>query len=148
MSTQSRAVRADRGQSVLLLPAGFLILLILGALVLEAAALHLRQRQLDDLADSLANDAAAVGFDIAEFRDSGDVQIDGGRAGDAATVSIEFSNLPDARVVGVRVDSGAVPAVEIELEVNHEYIIGRNLLGGASDTLTATGRAELVRSSP
>lgn len=142
------SLRRDRGQSLLLLPAGFLIVLILGSLVLEAAALHLRQRQLDDLADSLANDAAAIGFDIDSFRDSGEIRIDADRAGRALDASIQFSNLPDARAAALRVTNGPEPEVEVDLVIQHEYIIGRSLLGGASNTLTATGRAALVASAP
>lgn len=142
------SLREDRGQALLLLPAGFLIVLLLGSLVLEAAALHLRQRQLDDLADSLANDAAAVGFDIDTFRETGEIRIDSDRAGRALEISIEFSNLPAARTEALRVTNGPEPEVEVDLVIDHEYIIGRSLLGGASDTLTATGRAALVPSLP
>ena len=138
----------DRGQSVLLLPAGFLIVLVLGSLVLEAASLHLHQRQLDDLADSLANDAAAVGFDVEAFRRTGEVRIEPEMAGRTLEIAIELSNLPDARTEALRVTNGPEPEVEVDISIDHEYIIGRTLLGGASDTLTATGRAALVPSAP
>lgn len=138
----------DKGQSLLLLPAGFLIVLLLGSLVLEAAALHLRQRQLDDLADSIANDAAAYGFDIEAFRRTGEVAIDPARADEVIEPALSISSLPGARTESFRVIAGIEPGVEIELSVRHEYLIGRLLLGGAPETLTATGRAELVVSNP
>ncbi len=138
----------ERGQSLLLLPAGFLIVLLLGSLVLEAAALHLRQRQLDDLADSIANDAAAYGFDIEAFRRTGQVAIDPDRAEGVIEAAISISSLPDARTESFRVVTGVEPGVEIELAVRHDYLIGGLLLGGAPETLTATGRAELVLSTP
>ena len=133
---------------MLLLPAGFLIVLLLGSLVLEAAALHLRQRQLDDLADSIANDAAAVGFDIDAFRQTGDVSVDADRARSVIAPAIAISSLPQAEAESFRVLGGADPGVEVGLSVRHEYIIGGALLGGAPETLTATGRAELVLSVP
>jgi hypothetical protein len=137
----------DRGQSVLLIPAGFLILLVLGSLVLEAAALHLHQRQLNDLAASAASDASAFGFDIEAFRETGEVSIDPALAASVLDPAIAISLLDDATGV-VRVIPGDPPAVEVELSVEHEYIIGRSLLGGVNKTLTAVGTAELVLSGP
>ena len=141
------AQESERGQSLLLLPAGFLILLVLGSLVLEAAALHLHQRQLDDLADSIASDASAVGFDIEAFRATGELEIDPVAAGSVLQPVIDISLLDDA-TGNVQVVPGDPPAVEVELSVEHEYIIGRSLLGGVSKTLTAVGTAELVLGGP
>ncbi len=142
------SARKDRGQSLLLLPAGFLIVLLLGSLVLEAGALHLRQRQLDDLADSLASDAAAVGFDIDEYRRSGTIAIDPDQARSVVTPGIAISSLPAVSPSSLRVIGGAEPRLELTLSFDHEYIIGRSLLGGSPKTLTAVGRADLVLSVP
>jgi hypothetical protein len=133
---------------LLLLPAGFLIVLLLGSLVLEAVALHLRQRQLDDLADSIANDAAAVGFDIDAFRQSGEISIDADLAKAVVQPAIDISSIPDARPVVFTVVDGADPGVIVGLSLEHDYIIGGALLGGGPDTLSATGRAALVLSAP
>jgi len=133
---------SERGQSLLLLPAGFLILLVLGSLVLEAAALHLHQRQLDDLADSIASDASTVGFDVEAFRATGELEIDPIVAGSVLDPAIAISLLDDASGT-VQVIPGDPPGVEVLLTVEHDYIIGRSLLGGASKTLTAIGTAEL-----
>lgn len=143
-----RAWRSDRGQSLLLLPAGFLIVLLLGSLVLEAAALHLRQRQLDDLADSIANDAAAVGFDIDAFRADGEIRIDPESARTVVDPAIAISSLPAAELASFGVSDDPAPIVEIGLAIEHDYIIGGALLGGAPPVLTALGRAELVPSVP
>lgn len=143
-----RSQRSDRGQSLLLLPAGFLIVLLLGSLVLEAAALHLRQRQLDDLADSIANDAAAVGFDIDAFRASGEIRIDPALARSVIGPAIAISALPTASLESFSVVDDPSPIVEIGLTVEHERIIGGALLGGAPSSLSAVGRAELVPSEP
>ena len=137
---------ADRGQSLLLLPAGFLIVLLLGSLVLESAALHLRQRQLDDLADSIANDAAAVGFDVATFRATGRVAIDPTSATAVVDPAIDISSTPGARLESFAIVD-APAAVSVALTLDHSYILG-GLLGGGPKTLTATGRAELVLSGP
>lgn len=138
----SRRYADERGQSVLLMPAGFLILVLLAALVLEAAALHLRQRQLIDLADSIANDAIAYGFDVDEFRATGEIVIDEDRARSIVGDEIAISLLPDATGALDVVETDP-PTVEVVLQMDHTYIIGGSFFGGISDTLTATGRAEL-----
>lgn len=124
-----------------------MILLLLGALVLEAAALHLRQRQLVDLADSIANDAVAFGFDVDEFRSTGEITVDEGRARSIVADEIAISLLPGATGV-LDVENGDPPAVVVSLTFEHTYILGGNLFGGVKDTLTAEGRAELVLSTP
>ena len=138
----------ERGQSFLLIPAGFLVLLLMGALVLEAAALHLHQRQLDDIADSVASDAAGLGFDEATFRMDGIVRIDRALATEGLGSTIAFSNLPDATLAAVNIDNGATPEIEVLLSYEHEYILGRALLGGTTKQLSAVGRAALVPSLP
>ncbi len=143
----TRPPEYDRGQSILIIPAAFLILLSLGTITLEAAALHLRQRQLDDLADTVASDAVAVGFDTDAFRSTGRLQIDRGVAAASVPDGVAGSDLPDAAIAAVRVTPGAEPRVEVDLAYEHEWIIGRAIFG-ASTTLDATGTADLIPSQP
>lgn len=140
-----RTEAADRGSTLLLAPIGLLIVMMLGAVTLEAGALHLRQRQLHDLATSIANDAATVGFDVDEFRASGAISIDPAGAESVVGPSIAISDLPEARAQGMNVLRGAPPAVEVELAFTHEFILGQ-LIWGASTELTASGQATLLRS--
>lgn len=142
-----RRLQDDRGQTLFLAPIALLIVVLLGAITLEVAAMHLRQRQLDDLADSIANDAATVGFDVDAFRDNSTVLIiDPGRANSVVSGGIAISNLPTASAVGgVAVTAGAEPEAAVTLTYVHEFILGRAIFG-ASTTLTATGEAALVPS--
>ena len=139
-------LRSDRGQTVLIMPFAFLIVLSIGAVTLEAGNLHLRQRQLDDLADSIASDAAAVGFDTEQFRADGSIRINLARAEAVIDPAIGISNLPDATPAGISVTTGG-EAIEITLNYTHEFILGRQVFG-SSQTLTATGNATLVPSQP
>lgn len=133
----------DRGQTLLLAPIALLIVIILGAVTIEVAAMHLHQRQLDDLADSLANDAATVGFDVDHFRTNpGEITIDLARANTVIAPGIAISNLPSATSSGVAVTAGAEQQATVELTYEHEFIIGQ-MIFGASTTLTATGDAVL-----
>lgn len=136
----------ERGQTLLLAPIGLIIVVLLGGATLEVGAMHLRQRQLDDLADSIANDAATVGFDIAEFRESGDVAIDRAAANSVVQGAISISNLPEAEAAVVVVTPGPEPSTSILLTYRHEFILGRAVFG-ASTELSATGVAALVPSN-
>lgn len=136
----------DRGQTLLLAPVALLIVLMLGGVTLEIAAMHLHQRQLDDLADSLASDAATVGFDVEHFLETGDITIDTTEAAKILNPGISISNLPTAvPISGVIVTAGAAPQAEVNLSYRHEFILGR-LIFGVSKTLEATGQAALETS--
>ena len=138
---------SERGSSMLLAPIALLIVFMLGAVTLEIASMHLRQRQLHDLATSIANDAATVGFDIDEYRASEEISIDLARARSVIDPSIQASNIPKARAGGFNIVTGGAPAVEVDLAFTHEFVLGQ-LIWGASTELTASGRAELVASTP
>lgn len=150
VSLQPRSPRRsrDRGQTLLLAPIALLIVVILGSVTLEVAAMHLHQRQLDDLADSLANDAATVGFDVDHFRQTGTLAINATEAAKVLGPGIAISNLPSATATsGVGVTPGAEPQATVELSYEHEFVFGQ-LIFGASTTLTATGDAALEVSGP
>lgn len=51
---------AEDGNTLVLMPAAVLVLLVLASLAFDAAVVHLHQRRLSDLAASLANDAVAA----------------------------------------------------------------------------------------
>jgi hypothetical protein len=138
---------SDRGQTLLLAPIGLLIVVFLGGATLEVGAMHLRQRQLDDLADSIANDAATVGFDVEEFRTTGEITIDPRAANSVVGAAISISNLPEARSERVVVSPGPEPEAMVVLSYTHEFILGRAILG-ASTELSAAGEATLVPSIP
>ena len=140
-----RRLRNDRGQAIFLAPVGFIIVLLLGGVVLEAGNLHLRQRQLDDLADSVASNAAGAGFDVGQFRTDGQILVDPVAADAIIAPTIGASNLQAANGVLVSPPGGDPGQVTVELTYTHDFIFGRQVFG-ASRTLTAFGNATLVRS--
>ncbi len=129
---------------MLLAPTALLIVLMLGAVTLEVAAMHLRQRQLDDLATTIANDAATVGFDTDAYRSTGTISISQARAIQVVGPSISGSDIPEARAQGFDIAPGPAPSVEVDLALTHEFVLGQ-LLWGTSIELTATGQAALLR---
>jgi Flp pilus assembly protein TadG len=68
--------RRERGSVLILIPALVLVLLVLGAIAVDASVAYLARRQLDDFTASAADRAAASAFDKASFYGSGDVRID------------------------------------------------------------------------
>jgi len=135
---------ADRGQTIFLMPIAFLIVILMGSVTIEAGNLHLRQRQLDDLADSLASDAATVGFDVDLFRADGTIAIDQDIAATVIGEGIQFSNLPTA--TSSSISTPEIDEIEIELTYVHDFILGKQVFG-LSQTLTATGNASLIPSN-
>jgi len=147
MRAADRTVARDRGQTLFLAPIGFIIIIILGMATLEVASIHLSQRRLDDLADSIASDAATAGFDTDTFRTNGTIAIDRNAAAAIVPPSIAISNLPSAGATSLVVTNGVEPEVTITLDFQHEYLFAGGLFGGDGKGLTAVGNATLVPSA-
>jgi Flp pilus assembly protein TadG len=124
----ARRRRGERGSVLILVPAGVLVLLILGAICVDFSIAYLAQRQLHDAATAAVNDAAGAALDEARLRTGGSAVLDPDRAADvvrdslAASVRapVELSSAPRVAVEGTRVTvalegdapylcSGAVP---------------------------------------
>ena len=58
----------ERASTLLFFPAALLVMVVLAAITVDFARLHLAQRQADDLAAAIANDAATLGLDEAALR--------------------------------------------------------------------------------
>jgi hypothetical protein len=80
--------RADRGSALALVPAGFLVLIILGALAVDSAATYLAQRQLRDSLTAAANDAVTAGLSSSSFYSRGALTLDPGRAAQVVCLSV------------------------------------------------------------
>lgn len=62
---------SEHGSVLLLFPAAFLIVLLLGSLAIDAAVVFLHQRELAAAADAAANDAVVLGLDPVVLRNDG-----------------------------------------------------------------------------
>lgn len=72
----SPARDGEAGSALMLVPAGFLILVLLAVLSVDVAMSYLGRRELFDMAAAAANDAAVVGIDQDEYYRCGRVQLD------------------------------------------------------------------------
>ena len=89
----------------MLVPAGFLVLLMLGAIAFDYSHIYLAQRQLASSAEAAANDAVTYAVDEGAFRSGEGYQLDPALVEDAVTQSLAAHGIS-----GVRVDA---PVVEI-----------------------------------
>jgi hypothetical protein len=80
--------RTDRGSVLALVPAGFLVLMILGALAVDSATTYLAQRQLTDSLTAAANDAVGAGLSPSSFYSRGAITLDPGQAAQVVCVSV------------------------------------------------------------
>lgn len=128
----------EHGSAMMLLPAAVLVILVLGALAVDVAVVHLGERQAFGAATAAANDAATYGIDPAAMRSGAAPTIDPVRARHAALASLagEQALDPDAAPV-VHVDGSSV-TVTVTLRVAYVFSQG---LPGAPDGTTVTARA-------
>jgi hypothetical protein len=78
----------ERGSVLLLVPAGLLVLIVLGGIAVDSAAVLLAQRELASTVAAAANDAAGAAVADPAFYGGGDVQLDAARAREVATASL------------------------------------------------------------
>ncbi len=129
----------------MLVPAGFLVVLIMASIAVDMALVQLRQRQAHDLAAGAANDAATAAADQASLR-AGTHVVDA----DLAQVVVErivaaSDEAPD--VVGSPRVTVADGRVEVEVSLYADYIFS-GVVPGAPDGLTVTATASAVAESP
>lgn len=117
----------DRGSALALVPAGFLVLIILAAITVDSAVAFLGQRQLGDALAAAANDAAGAAISNTSFYGSGQVVIDPALAAAVVcqTVAAQDSGLHLVRIqIAV---AGTVIGVRGTAEVDE--VFGRALPG-------------------
>lgn len=109
----------DRGSALLLMPAAVLVVLVLGAIAVDAAVAFLAERELAAAAAAAANDAATAGLDEDALRRGGGYRLD--------------PALVEAAVARALTARGVDPATAVDVAVV-----------GTEVRVTLTGEAELV----
>jgi hypothetical protein len=134
----------------MLMPAGVLILVVLAAITVDSARSFQAQRELTDVASSLAGDLAteALVLDDERFSTTGRIRLDERRAEDLARrilAARPVGDLGALRLVSVTVSDpppGEAPVVTVVLAATVDTIFARAVPGGPDHTdLQATGRA-------
>lgn len=124
----------ERGSALLLVPAGLLIVVLLGAVAFDVSRLYLARRELVDIAASAANDIAAAAIEGAAYRSSGDLRWSQARAEAALGEALARRGL-DGNVRGtVRLEAASSPHVEVVLEADVRWLFAQGLPGGGATT--------------
>lgn len=134
--------RTDRASVLMLMPAGVLVVLLLGAIAFDLSLVFLRQRQASSLAVDVANDLATWAFDEDAFRADGRFQLDADRADDLGRTLVEASDLGE-HVIDVEVVVVGPDAVEVRVVVQVDYVFAK-AIPGASDGTTVEAAATAV----
>ena len=121
-------------------PAALMVMVILGAIVIDVGYTTIRGRELRAVAASAANDSLAA-LDIAVLRATGDVVIDERAARRIVAQAIALGPLPDAQIVGIDINGFEI-AVTLQLEI--ELVMAPALGDLNRVTLIRTERAVVL----
>ena len=129
---------------LMLVPAGILVLLILGAIAVDSAVVFLAQRDLANRTAAAANDlAAAAVSDVAFYQGGGTVEL----RQDRATAFTELVFAPGRRPAGFASWSGSATAngrtVRVEATAEVRYVFAA-AIPGAPKTTTVRARSTAV----
>lgn len=126
----------DRGSVLLLVPAGVLVVVVLGSIAVDFAIAFLGEREVATLAAAAANDAVTAGVDDAHLRATGAFRLDPDRVAAVVEATLAASSTEvdlDPPVVEVTVVDGE-PAVRVRLTGTIDYVFAPALPGGPEGT--------------
>jgi hypothetical protein len=119
--------RRDRGSALMLMPAGVLIVLLLGAITVDLTYVRVAQRELIAAAGDAANDAVTYGMDEARLRRGDGYALDERRVRDAVVDSLAAKGLLDELAEPPTVTVDADGTVEVVLTRVVPHVFGRAL---------------------
>jgi uncharacterized membrane protein len=131
--------RGHRGSVLMLMPAAVLIVLLLGAIAVDSAIVHLEQRQAYNIAFDAANDAAGAGLDRDALRSTGELRYDLDRVREVAVASVAAAGADGLSLVDVTTGPTGDVAVTVEMRVDR--LFGQAFDRRSSETLRVTARA-------
>lgn len=102
----TRGVRGQQGSVLALVPAGFMVLVVLAAFAINSAVAYKASQQLHDTLLAAANDGAAAGLDGASFYSTGNLVLAPQLVAQQVCASVAAQNTPGLRavVVGLSID--------------------------------------------
>jgi hypothetical protein len=126
-----------------LVPAGFLVLVLLAALAVDSAAAYLYQRELHDALAAAANDAVAASVDNSSFYGTGALTLDGRMVAEAVCQSLEAQGVGQLHGLSV---SFAVSGDSVLLagHATVNMVFGRAIPGWGRRQVSSTAEATLA----
>jgi Flp pilus assembly protein TadG len=128
--------RGERGSVLVLVPAGFLVLMILGALTVDSAGAYLAQRQLRDALTAAANDAATAGLSNRSFYGGGILTLNPAQTATVVCASVSAQANQDLHDVRLWMATQG-PTIRLEGTATVKVIFGRAIPGFGTRTVRA-----------
>ena len=137
------AARGQAGSVLALVPAGFLVLILLGALAVDSAVAYTGQQQLHDALSAAANDAVGAGVDNGAFYATGRLALDPAAVG--RTVCAAMAAQEDRGLHGVRL-AVAIDGVSVRVigSASVDAVFGRAIPGFGRRTVRSAADATLA----
>jgi Flp pilus assembly protein TadG len=126
---------------MMLVPAGFLILMLLAAIAVDSAGAFLGQRQLTDALSAAANDAATAGLDNRAYYATGAIVLAPGASGLAVCRSLAAQGVGDLHQLRVDI-AVAGPTIEVRGTAEVDAVFGRLIPHFGTRTVTAEVSAD------
>ena len=128
---------------MILIPTATVVMLVLGALSVDLAVVHLAQRQAFAAASAAANDAATAGIDPDELHAGRGAGLDPNRVRRAAAASLAGESALDQTAQPEVHIEGTTVTVTIRFEV--EYVFAQGIPGAKDGTtVRATASADAI----
>ncbi len=134
---------SGRGSALALVPAGFLVLIVLAAITVDSAVAFLGQHQLGDALAAAANDAAGAAISDSSFYGSGAVVVDPARAAAVVCRSVAAQDGGLHRLSIQIAVAGSVVGLRGTAEVDE--VFGRDLPGARQREVRAAATAVAAR---
>jgi len=133
----------ERGSALMLMPAGVLVMLLLGAITFDLTHVRVAQRELIAAAGDAANDAVTYGLDEARLRRGDGYSLDEGRAREAVVESLAAKGLLDELAEPPEVLVEGDGTVEVRLVRVVPHVFGRALPGVEDSVVRGRSAAQV-----
>jgi Flp pilus assembly protein TadG len=134
---------AQRGSVLVLVPAGFLVLIILAALAVDTGVYYLGQQQLRDALAAAVNDSVSAGLNNDNFYGNGRISLDPTLVDAIACRSIASQNVSGLH--HLRVSAATVGnSVQLVGVADVDAVFGKSIPGYGHHTVRATATAVLT----
>lgn len=137
---RAAACHDERGSVLVLVPVGFLVLILLGAMAVDAAVAFLGQRQLADATAGAANDAATASLGNGAFYNTGALIIDPNAAASLVcrSLSAQGNNGLHNVSLAIAIDG---PVITVRAHARVDAVFGRLVPGFGHHDVSAEATA-------
>lgn len=132
----------DTGSVLALVPAGFLVLILLGGLAVDSAVAYQRQHQLHDALSAAANDAVSAGLNDRSFYAGTGVVLDPNTVASVVCRSMAAQDLPALHRLRLAVALTG-DAVRVRASATISPVFGRAIPGFGDRQVSSTADATL-----